>query len=63
MIGFKPGEPSPILSGGAPQTPDGRRFAEIAVVGSIESLAVIKVCGREKPVILRERIYSFLPDG
>ena len=65
------------LSGGAPQrlnesatdteyggtwSPDGRRFAELAVSGDGKSLSVIKVGSREKPVNLREHVYNSLPD-
>jgi Tol biopolymer transport system component len=65
------------LSGGAPErlnesatdtefagtwSPDGHRFAELAVSGSSMSLAIIKVGSREKPVILRDRVYGGLPD-
>jgi len=65
------------LSGGAPErlndwagdtefastwSPDGRRFAEIAVSGGVNSLAIIKVGSRDKPVILRDDVYEFLPD-
>jgi Tol biopolymer transport system component len=64
------------LSGGAPErlnesatdtefagtwSPDGRRFAELAVSGSSMSLALIKVGSREKPVILRDHVY--VPEG
>jgi Tol biopolymer transport system component len=64
------------LSGGAPErlksasdtefggtwSPDGRRFAELAVSGSKQSLAIIKVGSSEKSVVLRDQVYSFLPD-
>ena len=65
------------LSGGAPErlneaatdtefagtwSPDGRRFAELAVSGSSMSLALIKVGSREKPFILRDHVYGCLPD-
>jgi len=65
------------LSGGAPErlnesaddtefggtwSPDGRRFAELAVSGSNQTLSLIKVGSREKPVILRDDVYSSLPD-
>ena len=66
------------LSGGAPErlnesatdtefggawSPDGRRFAELALSGSTLSLALIKVGSREKPVIVvRDRVHIGLPD-
>jgi len=65
------------LSGGAPErmnesaddtefggtwSPDGRRFAELAVSGSNETLSLIKVGSREKPVVLRDHVYGSLPD-
>ena len=43
-------------------SPDGRRFAELAVSGSSVSLVVIKVGSREKPVILRDHVDGSLPD-
>jgi eukaryotic-like serine/threonine-protein kinase len=47
---------------GGAWSPDGRRFAEIVLTGSMYSLAVIKVGSREKPFVLREVVTEYLPD-
>jgi len=65
------------LSGGSPErlneaadytefagtwSPDGRRFAEIAVVGADQSLSTIKVGSRQRLFIVRDHVDSFVPD-
>jgi eukaryotic-like serine/threonine-protein kinase len=43
-------------------SPDGSRFAELESANTFTSLTVIKVGSRERPVVLRERVWILVPD-